>query len=125
MKWMLQIGSLFLFCMVGEVIASLLPFPVPAGVLCMVLLFLGFLLKIVKAEPLKPCADVLLRYMPLSFLPATVGIMRYYDLIRSVLGQILLICVVSTLVTFAVTAYTVRLVTALQNRVRKGGKDHA
>lgn len=124
MKLMIQLGGLFLLCLVCEVIADFLPFAFPAGVLSMLLLFAAFLLRIVRPEALQETSDFLLKNMAFFFVPAGVGIIKYYDLLASVLWQFIFICIVSTLVTFAATAYTVRLVTALQNKCRKKGASH-
>ena len=102
--------------LVGEVIASLLPFAVPAGVLCMILLLLLFLFRLVRPEALKETSDFLLKNIAFFFVPNCVGIMKYYGVMGSKAVQVILICVVSTLLTFAATAYTVRLVVAVQNK---------
>lgn len=124
MKIIIQLGGLFLLCLTCETIADFLPFAFPAGVLSMLLLFALFLLRVIQPESLQETSDFLLKNMAFFFVPAGVGIIKYYNVLASVLWQFLLICVVSTIVTFAATAYTIRLVTALQNRCRKKGDCH-
>lgn len=120
MKVLKQLGLIFLLCLFGDFIAGLLPFSVPTGVLCMVILFLIFLFRIAGTESLKESNDFLMENMALFFIPAGVGIVQYYDVMKNAMWQIVIICIVSTFVTFAATAYTVRLVTALQKKC--GGK---
>ena len=119
MKILFQLGGLFLLCMLGEIISALLPFAIPAGVLCMVMLLLAFLLKLVKPEVLKETSDFLLKNIAFFFVPHSVGIMKHYGMIQSKALPVIAICVVSTLITFAATAYTVRLVALLQKKWRK------
>ena len=119
MRILFQLGGLFLLSLAGEAVARLLPFPVPAGVICMVLLLVLFLLRLLKPEMLKESSDFLLKNIAFFFVPNCVGIMKYYGVIQSKAVQVIGICVVSTLITFAATAYTARLVTALQNKCRK------
>ena len=119
MRILFQIGGLFLLSLGGEVIADFLPFTVPAGVLCMIFLLLLFLFRLANPEALKETSDFLLQNIAFFFVPNYVGIMKYYGVMRSKAVQVILICVVSTLITFAATVYTVRLVVALQNKLGK------
>ena len=57
--------------------------------------------------------------MAFFFVPAGVSIINYLDLLKSSLLPILVICVASTFITFAVTAWSIRLTMRLMNR-RKG-----
>ena len=58
--------------------------------------------------------------MAFFFIPAGVGIMEYFDVLRECLLPFLVICVISTVLTFAVTAGTVALVMKLQRIVLVG-----
>ena len=61
--------------------------------------------------------------MAFFFIPAGVSIINYFDVLKSTWLQLIVICVVSTVVTFAVTAWSVRLtVKLLAGRRGKGGK---
>ena len=122
MKIILQIGIIFLICLVGEGIASILPFSFPSSVISMLLLFLLLLLRILRPEHIRQKTDFLLKNMAFFFIPAGVGILEQFTYIRDSMLPILLICVVSTVLTFAATAYTVKAVCAWQERLRKRGK---
>ena len=65
--------------------------------------------------------DFLLSNMAFFFVPAGVSIINYFDILKSTVLQLLVICVVSTIVTFAVTAYVVTLTVKLMEK-KKGGK---
>lgn len=123
MKILKQLGMIFLLCLFGKFITEMLPFSVPTGVLCMVVLFVIFLFRIAKTDSLRETNDFLMQNMALFFIPAGVGIVQYYDIMKNAVWQIVLICVVSTFLTFAATAYTVRFVTALQKKF--GGEEYA
>lgn len=116
MKVLKQLGLIFLLCLAGDLVTDLLPFSIPTGVFCMVILFLIFLSGAAKTESLKETNDFLMENMALFFIPAGVGIVQYYDIMKNTVWQIVVICIVSTFVTFAATAYTVRFVTALQQK---------
>lgn len=121
MKILMQAGIIFLLCLVGEAVAAVLPFAFPSSVICMILLFLCFLFRWIKPEKLRESTGFLLENMAFFFVPAGVGIIRSFDMVKGAVLQLIFICVVSTFITFAATAYTIRLVSALQKRFRKEG----
>lgn len=89
LKVLKQLGLIFLLCLFGDFIAGLLPFSVPTGVLCMVILFLIFLFRIAGTESLKESNDFLMENMALFFIPAGVGIVQYYDVMKMLCGRLL------------------------------------
>lgn len=111
-------------CLAGEVLAKLLPIPFPSSVLAMILLFLLLLCGALKERSLAHVGDFFLQNMSLFFIPAAVGILEHFALIKSALIPFLLICFLTLLLTFAATAYTVMGVRKLQDRLSKGGKRH-
>lgn len=122
MEIMIQIGILFGICLVGEGIASVLPIPFPASVISMILLFILLLLRWLKPHHIKKKADFLLKNMAFFFVPAGVSIMDNYNVIQSSLVQLLLICIITLVLTFAATAFTVKAVIALQNKILRDKK---
>ena len=57
------------------------------------------------------------------FIPAGVAIIEQFDLLKECLFPFLLICFVTTIITFAATAYTVKAVMAVQKKAREGRRD--
>ena len=119
MKIIKQIGIIFLVCWLSEVIEKFLPFAFPASVIGMALLLICLLTGVLKIEHIQEKADFLLENMAFFFVPAGVSIINYFDILASNLVPLLIICLVSTLLTFAVTAYTVRLTRYLMDRRKK------
>ena len=74
----------------------------------MILLFLCLAAGILKIEHVQEKSDFLLENMAFFFIPAGVSIINYMDILKNAVVQLIIICTVSTVVTFAVTAYTVR-----------------
>lgn len=118
MRVLRQVSLIFLICVVCEGIASVLPFPFPGSVLSMIVLFLLFALKWVKPDDVKETSNLLLGNMMLVFVPSFVSIMNYFDVLKYVAVQFILIIVISTIVTFLVGGAVVSLVTRLQERCR-------
>jgi len=116
MKIITQIGVLFGVCLGGVGISALLPFPFPASVSAMLLLFALLLCRVVKPGQIDEIAGFLTKNMAILFLPAAVGIIESLDILRDSGIQILIICLVSTLLTFGVTATVVSLLMRLADR---------
>ena len=109
MKILCQVGILFAVCWVSQLVETLLPIPFPASVLGMVLLFLLLCTKRLRVEHIREKSDFLLANMAFFFVPAGVSILEYVDLLRSSVVQMVVICTVSAVVTFAAAAYSVKL----------------
>lgn len=122
MNLLLQVAVIFTICLAGEWLSAVIPFPLPASVISMILLFLLLVTRLVKLDRISDITEFLLKYMALFFVPAGVGLMEHFGVISENLIPFLTICTVSTILTFAVTGYTVKLVIAIQNKLQGGGK---
>lgn len=121
MKILLQIALVFGVCLVGEGIGLLLPIPFPASVISMVLLFVLLVCRVIKPDHIREKARFLSANMAFFFIPAGVGIMDQYPVIREHLLVLLLICLVTTVLTFGATALTVKGVLYIQHHLSPPG----
>ena len=119
MKIIYQIGIIFTLCWASEIIEGLLPFSFPASVIGMILLFILLAFRVLKVEHIREKSDFLLSNMAFFFVPAGVSIINYFDVLKGNVGKLLLICFLTTILTFATTAWTIRGVLRLQNRGKK------
>ena len=117
LKLLKEIAIIFLICLAGSAVSALIPVPAPASVVSMVLLFLCFILKILKPDQIRITSGYLLDNMAF-FLPSGVEIMTVFDTVKSNFVGILVICLLSTVVTFAATAYTVIAVMKIQSGLK-------
>lgn len=121
---MVQIGVVFLICIIGELISKLLPFAFPGSVIAMLVLFVLLFFGILKTEHIKDKTDFMLNNMAFFFIPSSVGIINYYSNIKSVIIPFVFICIITTLITFLATAYTVKAVMKLQRMIKESrGKE--
>ena len=118
MRVLRQVSLIFLICIICEGIASILPFPFPGSVLSMIVLFILFALKWLKPDDVKETSSLLLGNMMLVFVPSFVSIMNYFDVLKYIAVQFIVIIIVSTVVTFLVGGTVVSLVSKLQDRLR-------
>lgn len=119
MKIIKQIGIIFTVCWLSQLIAEFLPFDFPASVIGMIFLFTCLFIGILRIEHVQVKSDFLLENMAFFFIPAGVSIINYFDVLKNSVVQLLVICVVSTIVTFAVTAYSVTFTIKLMERRKK------
>lgn len=118
-----QFLVLFAVCLFGEGIAAVLPFPFPASVISMIVLFLLFMSGILRPQHIKESSGFLLDNMALFFIPAGVGILRYSSVLKESLTAILLICFITTPIIYAVTGWTVQLSMRLINKKEEKKRD--
>lgn len=118
-KIICQIAIIFTICWISQIVEAVLPFPFPASVIGMVLLLILLLVRALKVDHIREKSDFLLSNMAFFFIPAGVSIINYFDILADSLVPLLVICLVSTLLTFAVTAWAVQLTRHLMDRRKK------
>ncbi len=95
------IGAFYFF---GIVTASLLPLPIPSSIISMLLLFLCLTLRIIPVHWVKDASMLLMKIMPLFFIPASLGIFEQADLLASNILPLLVGTLLSSLIVLIVTA---------------------
>lgn len=116
MQILKQLLIIFLLCLIGEGISLILPFPFPASVISLILLFILLSADIIKTEQIRDISDFLLNNMAFFFIPAGVSIMEKYSFIGSSIVPILAITLITTILTFAAAGYTVSFLIKFLNR---------
>lgn len=119
MKYLVQIGIIGAICTVAELLYVLLPFPIPASVYGLVLLFLLLMTGIVKLQQIEETADFLLLIMPVLFLEPSVKLMTALPILKGQAVRLFLLCIVSTCVTIMVTGVTAQALIRRKRRRRE------
>lgn len=119
MKILMQIGVIFMVCLVGEAVSQALPVSFPGSVMAMVLMFACLSLGVIKLEQVEGVADFLVTNMAFLFIPLGVGIHESYPLLEGRVGDVMLICFATLVLTFGAAAFAAGAVLRLQAR-RKG-----
>lgn len=119
MKHFPQFVVILGFSLLGELLQTLIPLPIPASIYGFVLLFVALCAGVLKQEKVTVAADFLISVMPVLFIAPAANILLYFDVIAPHLVSIIAVVVVSTLIVFAVAGTVTRLL------VRKGEKKDA
>lgn len=98
-----QIIILYLFYLLGSLIVQLLGIHFPGSIVGLILLFLMLRMKLVPVELIRDGAGFLLALLPLFFVPATVGVINYPQLLSTQGILLLLTVVVSTIITIIIS----------------------
>ena len=120
MRFIKQILIILGVTFLGELLHDWIPLPVPASIYWLVLMFLC--LHIFPLSAVQETGDFLIDVMPALFIPASVGIIASWDVLRSILPQVLLITVVSLVVVMAVTGRVTQRV--IRHEQKKGETKH-
>jgi putative effector of murein hydrolase LrgA (UPF0299 family) len=110
-------AGIFLCQLIGELLARGFELPLPGPVIGMFLLFLALVLRGGRTRAKGPAtyavpvslgaaADGLLGHLSILFVPAAVGVMRYFDLLRANALAIVAAVTLSTALAMAATALT-------------------
>jgi len=99
---------LLVYQLAGEAVSHGLDLPVPGPVIGFALLFLTLLARRGVPENLRTTANGLLQHLSLLFVPAGVGVMVHLARLRGEWLPISVALVVSTVLTIACTALTMR-----------------
>lgn len=119
MKYVKQVLVILAFTALGELLAALIPFPIPAAIYGIVLMLIALGTGVLKTEAVKEVSSFLTGIMPILFVPPAVRILEYWGIVGPNIAAIAIIAVATTFLVFAVSA----LVTQ-QIMKKKGGKDN-
>lgn len=120
MKYVRQACIILFISFIGEILNYIIPLPIPASIYGIIILFFALLSGIIKVSDVKDVGGFLVDIMQIAFIPATVGLIQYWGIIRTAWLKYAVMIAVTT---FAVMAVSGR-VTELVMR-RKGGSSDA
>lgn len=102
---LLQLSVIFACLALGELVVWLTGIPVPSSIIGMLLLTTALQCRIILLRHVEGVADFLVKNLGFFFVPAGVGLMEYFDLLRAEWFPIVGAATVSTIVVLAVTGW--------------------
>ena len=115
-KYIFQFARITAFCLAGEILAVVLPLPIPASVYGLLLMVAALKTGLLKLEQVRETGLFLTGIFPLLFVPAAAGVMELgSQLINLLLPAVLAIVPITALV---------MAVTGMVAQKCAGGKEH-
>ena len=103
MKQFKQFTVILSLSFLGEALRALIPFPVPASIYGIVLLFFLLERKILKLEDVDEVSSFLIFIMPVLFVPAAVGLIDAWEELRASLTAYVTIIIAVTFIVMIAT----------------------
>lgn len=116
MKYVRQFCIILLVSFLGEVLYELLPFPIPASVYGLILMLAALISGILKVNHVRETALFLIEIMPVMFIPAGVGLISSWEVLKPIVVPIAVITVLTTVIVMAVTGRVTQMVIRLEER---------
>lgn len=108
LKYLKQLMVILAAYFLGVLMQLVFNLPIPGTVLGLVLLFLALFFGIVKIEMIEDICEVLISHMSFLFIPAGVGLMTSFDMLKGKVIAFSVIIIISTCIVWIVTAYVVK-----------------
>lgn len=119
MRYVIQLFIIICFSFLGEILHKVLPFPIPASIYGIVLLFLALELKILKVAQIREVSTTLIISMPVMFVPPAVGLISSWENIKDNWAEYLLITFASTFVVMAIAGWSTQWIILWRRNKRK------
>ncbi|CDE42152.1 putative uncharacterized protein [Clostridium sp. CAG:411] len=110
MKYVRQFLIILSFSFAGEFLHTLLPLPIPASIYGIILLFLALNFNLLAVDSIRETSNFLIEIMPVLFIPAAVGILETWGLIRVKWASYLVITLVSTIIVMVVSGHVTQAI---------------
>ena len=117
MKYLKQFLIILVISFAGELLKYVLPLPIPASIYGMVILLVGLLTGWIALDAVKDVGKFLIEIMPVMFIPAGVGLMSSWGILKPLLLPVSIITVVTIVTVMAATGKVSQWV------IRKGKSD--
>ena len=98
-----QIGIIILFYLTGEFIVSVTGIIIPGSIIGLVILWLALYFKILNVKYIQNGASIMLAFLTLFFIPSTVGVINYPELLTLSGGLFVLAVIMSTIFALVIT----------------------
>lgn len=118
MKYLKQLCIILFISFLGELLSRFIPLPIPASIYGLVLMLFALISGLVPLHAVKELSGFLIGAMQLMFIPAAVGLISVWGLIRTAWLKYLIIIAVTTTAVMLVSARVTQRIMR-----REGGKN--
>ena len=106
---------------VGEILHAVLPLPIPASIYGLVLMLALLMTGALKLDTVEDAGKFMIEIMPVMFIPAGVGLMSSFSVLRPVLVPVCVITLVTVVTVMVVTGRCSQWI--IRREKRKEGKN--
>ncbi len=103
MTYLYQFAIIAAISYAAEWLNKLIPISIPAGVWGVLLLVLLLQFKVIKLSHVEKAGDFLLEIMPIMFVPAMVGLMESWDILRDKVVAMFITVIVTLIFSMAIS----------------------
>ena len=121
MKHVYRLSIILGISFLGELLNRWIPLPVPAGLYGLILMLIGLCTGVVPLESVRGAGRFLIEIMPVMFIPAGVGLMASWSVLKPMVVPVAVIMVISTFVVMAASGWATQAVIRRERRA-KGAK---
>ena len=118
MRYVIQLFIIICFSFAGELLHRVLPFPIPASIYGIILLFSALELRLLKVEHICEVSTTLIISMPVMFVPPAVGLISSWENIKDNWPEYLAITFASTFAVMAIAGWTTQRIILWQKNRR-------
>lgn len=119
MKYLKQFGIILAISFLGEVCREWLPLPIPASIYGLLLMLAALCTRIIPLDSVKDTGKFLIEIMPVMFIPAAVGLLESWGVLKPMLIPLLIIVPVTTILVMAVSGKVTQFMIRSEKRRRK------
>ncbi|MEK5079495.1 CidA/LrgA family protein [Solibacillus sp. FSL W7-1436] len=114
-----QIGIIILFYLAGEFIVSITGIIIPGSIIGLVILWLALYFKILNVKYIQKGASFMLAFLTLFFIPSTVAVINYPELLTISGGLFVLAVIISTIFALVVTGKISKLIERKERKMKE------
>ena len=113
MNYLKEFVILCICLFLGAITRHIINFPIPEAVYGMIYLFIALHFNILKSEDIKETSDGILKNLAFLFVPAGVGILANYNVIKGKIFQIIILLIIGTIISMALTGIIAVIIMSL------------
>ena len=122
MRYVLQLLVIIAFSFMGEILQHILPFPIPASIYGIALLYGALQLGWIKVKHIREVSTTLIMAMPVMFVPPAVGLMSTWNEVADNYIKYLIIIVTSTFIVMGTSALLVQSIIGKKDNKNKNNE---
>lgn len=116
MKYLKQFLIILTISFVGEILKYLIPLPIPASIYGMVIMFVGLLTGLIPIGAVRDAGMFLVEIMPVMFIPAGVGLMATWGVLKPLMVPVAIVLVVTNITVMVATGRISQFIIRRENK---------